>query len=178
MDRRSTTPTKKLVPTVSSEEPCKHAFSHDGGLILEVDCATCSGAQDLNNGKCVAGIVNILASGVVPDTIVLKRHIHIRHRADSISWLLSLATCMASSRRMQESGSGPSDSRCRTCPASRERVASLLVAKIREDPMTFPTQEAALSDMLLEMLQSVDCPDAPRCARDAARILNLEGDGG
>lgn len=163
MTHHSTRPSKKLVPTLSSDRSCEHAFAEEDVMTLEVDCSDCSGAQSIENAKCASGIMNILASGIIPEAVVLKRFIHVRYRAERIARLCESASALAALRRLEAQPEGVSDDRCRTCPASRQRVASEVIRIIRADPMAFGSSRRAISDRLLRELGAVKCPEFGRC---------------
>lgn len=173
MTQRAAGPTKKLVPSLSSDRTCEHRFTEEDGITLEVECTDCSGAQSIDNHKCAAGIVNILASGVVPEAIVLKRHMHVRYRSESMRRLRDAGSALAVLRRIEAQPDGASDRRCRTCPASRRRMAAELTRRIRADPCAFRASKAAVSDSILEGLKDVGCPDAPACVEQFAFSVTL-----
>mgnify|MGYP001024441132 FL=1 len=158
-------PSKKLVPSLSHDRTCAHRFAEDDAMTLEIDCSDCSGAQSIDNPRCAAGIVNILALGVVPDEVVLKRYIHVRYRSERFGRLREAAGSLAAVRRIEEQQDAPSDRRCRTCPASRHRLASDIVRAIRTDPVSFCASRSSLSDRLAKDLESVDCPRLGQCIR-------------
>jgi hypothetical protein len=172
MRRRTRIPTKKLVPTIDSGSKCEHEYRHDGELMLEIDCSVCSGPQDLSNEKCCAGILNILSNGVMPETIVLRRFVHTRYRLHCMGWMRAVAECMASMRRISESKSGASDERCRTCPASSERLAEEITETIRADPRAFYQNPKALSGSLGSAIVSANCSRAPKCVREVMSVVD------
>jgi hypothetical protein len=158
-----TGPSKKLVPSLGPDRACEHRFVEDEAMTLEVDCRECSGAQSIDNPRCAAGMVNVLASGVLPEAIVLRRYIDVRYRSERIAGLRAAAAALAALRRLADEQHEPSDRRCRTCPASRGRLASELVRRVRADPASFCSNRARLSDVLARELSSVACPRLAGC---------------
>lgn len=156
-------PSKKLVPSLSEERSCEHTYSDEGGMTLEVECVGCSGGQSIDNAKCASGIVNILASGVRPDSIVLKGHIHVRYRGQAVGLLCESASALAAVRRLAARGTDASDAKCRTCPASRHRLAPDVVRFIRAEPVLFGARREALSENLTQRLARVGCKKVREC---------------
>lgn len=171
-------PSKKLVPCLDADRTCDHRFVEDEGMTLEVDCRDCSGAQSIDNARCAAGIVNVLASGVVPEAVVLRRYIDVRYRSERIWGLRSAAASLAALRRLGEQPNEPSDKRCRTCPASRGRLASEMVRRVRADPVSFSESRASLSDVLARELSSVACPRLRGCVAAVALAGRPDQGGG
>ncbi len=163
MTHNSTRPSKKLVPTLSNDRSCEHVFTEEDVMTLEVDCSDCSGAQSIENAKCASGIMNILASGVLPEAVVLKRFIHVRYRADRIERLCESASALAALKRLEMQPGSVSDDRCRTCPASRAKLASEVIHMIRADPMSFGSSRRTISERLLREFSSVRCPELGTC---------------
>lgn len=163
MTRHSNRPSKKLVPSLSSDRECEHRFTEDEGMTLEVDCGDCSGAQSIENAKCASGIMNVLASGVVPEAVVLKRYIHVRYRSDRIARLRESASALAALRRLETQPGEPSDRKCRTCPASRQKLASEVIRRVQADPVSFGPSRKALSDKLASEHAAVGCPQLAKC---------------
>ncbi len=130
-------PTKKLIPSISPENRCPHQYGEDEGLQLEIDCSECQGAQDLANSRCVSGILNVMMTGAVPTAIILKRFIHKRYRGESIGPLALVASELSALNRAIASAEKPSDKRCRTCGASRERVLMAMKRRLLENPTEY-----------------------------------------
>src|SRR4030065_369296 len=110
-------PTKRMAPSASPETCCSHEYLEDDDLVLSIDCNACAGAHDLSNQRCYAGVLNILASGAQPDSIVLRRYIDKRYRGEAVKAAALAASERASPRRGIAALEPPSDRRCRTCPA-------------------------------------------------------------
>ncbi len=163
MTRHSSKPSKKMVPSLSSDRRCEHRFSEDDAMSLEIDCSDCSGAQSIENPKCASGIMNILASGVVPDAVVLKRYIHVRYRSERLDRLRESASVLAALRRLEAQPAELSDKKCRTCPASRHRLASEVIRRIQADPISFGASRRDLSDRLTSELAATGCPRLAEC---------------
>lgn len=165
MTRHSNRPSKRLVPSLSYDRMCDHRFTKDDTTILEVDCTECSGAQSIDNPKCASGVTNILASGILPEFVVLKRFIHMRYRADRLRHLYEASAALSALRRLETHVQGASDKRCRTCPASEHKLAPDVVRWIRTDPSSFASLREGLSDKVVLRLSEVSCPDLRRCVR-------------
>lgn len=163
MTHHRSRPSKKLVPSLSHDRSCDHRYTEDDAKTLEIDCGTCSGAQCIENAKCASRIANILATGIIPEAIVLKRFIHVRYRSDRIVRLCESALALAALRRLEAQPEESSDNRCRTCPASGRKLAPEVTRRIRTDPAAFIASRRALSDMLTKELAIVRCPELGRC---------------
>jgi hypothetical protein len=163
MTHHSSGPSKKLVPSLSNDRRCEHRFNEEDAMTLEVDCSGCSGAQSIENAKCASGIMNILASGVAPEAVVLKRFIHVRYRSERIARLRESALALAALRRLEAQPAESSDKKCRTCPASRHRLASDVIRMIQADPMYFAPSRRTMSDKLMSEHASAGCPKLAKC---------------
>lgn len=111
--------------------------------MLEVDCSACAGAQDMQNKRCMSGIVHILSSETLPQTIVLKRHTHKRYRERSLRGAFDAARHLALLNRTSTNTDYASDEGCRTCSASVPRIASVLRKILLEDPVRYTSEPAA-----------------------------------
>lgn len=167
MTRRSAGPSKKLVPSLSNDMKCEHRFEEEDGATLEVDCSRCSGAQSIDNPKCASGVMNVLASGLAPEAVVLKRYIHVRYRSHRIAGLCESASALAALRRLQGQADDSSDDGCRTCPASRRVLAPEVIRRLQADPLVFCRSRDSLSDSLMSELSGVRCPRLSRCVAQA-----------
>ncbi len=156
-------PTKRMAPSPSPETCCPHSYLDDDGLVLDIECNSCAGAHDLSNPRCYAGVLNIMASGAQPDSIVLRRYIHKRYRGEAVRTAVSAASELASLRRGIVGLEPPSDRKCRTCPASAHKV--LLQARLRlvENPMSPPMSREAMTAGILEMVRGDACEKAYSC---------------
>jgi hypothetical protein len=152
-----------MAPASNPETCCPHEYVEEDELVLSVDCNACAGAHDLGNQRCFSGILNILAAGAEPDSVVLKRYIHKRYRGEAVKSTALAAAELAVLRRGIASIEPASDKRCRTCPASAHQV--LLQARLRlvENPMTPPISRAALRDFILERVGADACDRAHAC---------------
>ncbi|MBU1157920.1 MAG: hypothetical protein KKE24_01110 [Candidatus Thermoplasmatota archaeon] len=178
MKQRSSGPTKKLAPARHADLHCPHSYTSEHGLQLEVDCSACTGAQDINNGNCARGILNILRSGVEPDSIILKRYIHRRYRSESFKSLCELATELSVLNRIVSAQVIPSDKRCLTCSASKEKTAEYLINQLRHDPVAYAKRKRALSDRLKDIASEASCPKGHDCLREALATTIIRYDGG
>ena len=163
-------PTKKLIPAISLDSKCPHAFSEDDGLQLEIDCSACQGAQDIDNRKCISGILNVMVAGAIPEAIILKRYIHKRYRDEPVRRIAKIASNLASINRAVASAEAPSDRRCRTCPASTERILGRARRKLLEDPAGYGACQNALEDDIRSEASNLDCTNADRCVTEALTI--------
>ena len=136
--------------------------------MLSIDCNACAGAHDLRNQRCYAGVLNILASGAQPDSIVLKRYIHKRYRGEAVRIVIMAASELASLRRGIAALDPPSDRKCRTCPASAHRVLLQARLHLAESPLSPPVDRLALTNMILQRVTADACEKAPTCV---SRIL-------
>lgn len=163
MTRYGGMPSKKLVPSLEGNRRCEHRYLEDGSMTLEVECKDCSGAQSLENVKCASGVVNLLASGIIPESIVLKRYIHLRYRSDGIAHLRECASALAVLRRVETQQTRASDRKCRTCPASRQKLAANVARTLQSDPASFGPSRKALSDRLVSEYASCGCTRLRTC---------------
>src|SRR4030042_4659933 len=154
-------PTKRMAPSTSPETCCPHELFSEYELGLSIDCNACPGAHDLCNQRCYAGVLNIMASGAQPDSIVLRRYIHKRYRGEAVKAAALAASELASLRRGIAALEPPSDRRCRTCPASAHHV--ILQARLRlvERPLCPPEDRAAMTSLILERAGAAACEGAP-----------------
>jgi len=170
-------PTKRLIPAISPETRCPHAYSEDDGLQLEIDCAACQGAQDLDNRKCISGILNVMVMGTAPEAIILKRYIHKRYRGERVRRIADLATSLASIGRAAASIERPSDKRCRTCPVSAERILETVRRKLLEDPESYLDRHAVIIGEVRHIPAGLGCGSASRCIADALSRCEIQPGG-
>lgn len=161
---------KRLAPSVDVESACPHEYNEEEGLRLEIDCSSCPGAQDLNNNKCVCGVLNIISRGAVPDCVVLKRYVHKRYRMSNNSWICGVAKELATLNRTIGSPDQPSDKKCRTCNASKERVARLMKHALLENPRGYLESKSVLVQGLTSNLDSVTCTERAKCTMEVLSI--------
>jgi hypothetical protein len=160
-------PTKKLIPSLSPENRCPHEYSEDEGLQLEIDCSACQGAQDLTNSRCISGILNVMVTGAVPTAIILKRLIHKRYRGEAIGPVALVASELSALNRAIASAEKPSDKRCRTCSASRERVLTAMKHRLLENPAEYLPDHKNMAAELTSMFRSDQCGDSVKCIENA-----------
>jgi hypothetical protein len=175
MRHHSRGPTKKLAPAVSPETACPHEYREDEGLQLEIDCMDCPGANDLTNNRCLSGILNIISRSARPDAIVLKRFMEKRYRGAELEWIGWLAHELAVYTRAMNSTDRPSDRRCRTCPASKDRVLPTMKRMLLEDPRGYRARWSAMADDLRSNCRSVSCAESQKCLDETLCIVNLSG---
>lgn len=165
--KRRQGPTKKLIPSISPENCCPHEYSEDEGLQLEIDCSACQGAQDLTNSRCVSGILNVMVTGAVPAAIILKRLIHKRYRGESIGSVALVAAELSALNRAIASVERPSDKRCRTCSASRERILAAMKHRLLENPAQYLPGHKNMAAELISAFRSNQCVDSIKCIENA-----------
>ncbi len=156
-------PTKKLAPTISPDSGCPHDYVEHEGLQLEIDCSQCNGPHDLANKKCLSALMNVLAEGAQPDTIILKRFMHKRYRGRTVEIASTAAGILASLNRAIVSAQRPSDKRCRTCPASKDQVLLTMRLALMEDPQGYLQAPMQMLKGLRMCLPRIDCPKAESC---------------
>jgi len=104
---------------------------------LEIDCTSCAGAHDLDNNKCLTGVINVMSDGTEPETIVLKRFIHKRYRGDQVRHAAYAAVELSTLNRAIDSIEELSDKQCRTCPASMMQICGALKRRLLENPIQY-----------------------------------------
>ena len=166
---------KKLVPALNHETKCDHAYDDDGELSLEVECANCPGAQDLANDRCLAGILQIIATEAKPEALVLKRHIHRRYRGPTLRPVLATAADLAALNRVLSARWEPSDSRCRTCDASTPELAARIRVKLLDRPTAFMEDRRKAVEGFLPEDNAVPCGGARACVARAFAFLTGSG---
>ena len=170
--RRRQGPTKKLAPTISPEISCPHNYTEDEGLQLEIDCSACGGASDLTNPKCLRAALNIMSLGAPAHVIILKRYIHKRYRGRMVDAAHLASSELAAINRALLSVEQPSDKRCRTCPASRDRVLRAMKLTLWEDPLTYVADHGRLMEGL-RIKCSGDCPENDNCVGKGLAVSTL-----
>jgi len=160
-------PTKKLIPALGFENRCPHTYSEDDGLQLDIECGSCQGAQDIDNRKCVSGILNVMLAGAVPQSIVLKRFVHKRYRGTAVQRVSKLARTLGAVNRAISSSEPPSDRKCRTCPASTQSVLESFKRALLEDPGSYTAEMVRLDPSSMATGARAACPKAERCLHEA-----------
>ena len=166
---------KKLVPVLSCEAKCPHKYSDDNELCLDVDCSDCQGAQDLENNRCLAGILQILSSEAKPDTLILRRHIHRRYRGPCLSTLMNVASDLASMNRALSMKPVLSDKECQTCEASAPKLLGRIRRELLEDPSSFLEGTAVIMNRVSEDLAVIDCERVSACVARAFSSWRTRG---
>jgi hypothetical protein len=177
--RISKGPTKRLAPTITNGMGCPHSFRDDEGLQLDIECTSCSGAHDLVNKRCAAGILRVLSDGPKPDSIILRWYMHKRYRGAAVNWINLTAEELSTLERALGSAETPSDRRCRTCPASKERVISALRLRILDDPFSYASSPADVIKDVKERFPKGNCERRSDCVRSgliARSTIRAAGD--
>jgi hypothetical protein len=158
---------KKLVPARDRELKCPHTYCEEEELRLEIDCSDCSGAQDMQNRRCMSGIVQILSSEALPHTVTLKRHIHKRYREQALHLTLSAAQELAVLNRTSANVDAASDKRCRTCHASAPRIADTLRHLLLNDPIAYTKDFLSITEHIGAASKPANCRNGPECVETA-----------
>ncbi len=171
-------PSKKLAPTIRPEAGCAHTYSEDEGLQLDIDCSECKGAHDLGNGKCLSAVLTVLSEGARPEAIVLKRFMHKRYRGEMVRIATIAASDLATLNRAILSVHRPSDRRCRTCPASRERWLVATRQCLLDDPVNYVADPPAVSEKLKQGMARIECPKAAECLEEIVNVAQNRTEAG
>lgn len=139
--------------------------------MVEVDCASCNGAQDLENARCFTGLMNIVMAGAAPGSIVLRRYLVKRYRGPAVQRVRAAAEQLASVNRAIGALPGLSDRRCRTCPASTERILGAFRHAMTTDPIACSTTPAMLPEILRDAADGTECDEREECLLRASRLL-------
>jgi hypothetical protein len=158
---------KQLVPALSSEVKCPHEYRNDDELRLEVECGDCPGPQDLTNNRCLAGLLQILCSEAMPNTIILKRHIHRRYRESTLLPVFETALELAAMNRALSTRPEPSDKRCLTCEASAAKQANRIRRELLDRPVDFIADRQGAISRARRGAENIDCARAPACVERA-----------
>jgi hypothetical protein len=173
--RRRQGPTKKLAPANAPEHACVHTYREEEGLQIEIDCRECNGAHDLMNRKCLAGVMNALAAASAPEAIVLRRFTDKRYRGETVAFLASCSTELASINRLLTLRDSSSDRRCRTCHASKASVLATAKRTLLDDPVAYlsrrPEVRAELRDRMVA--SAGRCVDASQCVDEVLALIGL-----
>jgi hypothetical protein len=165
-----TGPTKKLAPTIGPDTSCPHSYSDDEGVQLEIECSECAGAHDLENNKCLTGILNVMIAGAEPDAIILKRFIHKRYRGEVVRRTAFAASELAALNRTLVAVEPSSDKRCRTCTASTERIVLAMKQRLLENPFEYAASRTAIvKDIELGAFAHA-CENARTCVDKGLRM--------
>ena len=145
------------------ELKCPHTYCEEEELRLEIDCSACPGDQDMENRRCMSGIVQILASEAVPQTVILKRHIHKRYREPALLDACEAARELAVLTRTKAILEPASDRRCQTCSASTPNVAGNLRSMLLDDPIAYMKDASAVSKRVRTAAGPANCNKGPEC---------------
>jgi len=166
-------PNKQLVPATRPEKPCPHDYSDDEGLVIEVDCAACTGAQDMENARCFAGLMNVVMAGAAPRSVVLRRYLDKRYRGTSVRRLLATTEMLASVNRAIGALARPSDRRCRTCPVSKEWMLCSIRDAILRDPIGYSAGPCVVLEQVRGAADAIRCDRKDECLRKASQLIPL-----
>jgi hypothetical protein len=158
---------KQLVPALSSEVKCPHEYRNDDELRLEVECDDCPGPQDLTNNRCLAGLLQILCSEAMPNTIILKRHIHRRYRESTLLPVFETALELAAMNRALSTRPEPSDKRCLTCEASTAKQVHRIRRELLDNPVEFIADRQGAISRARRRTENIDCARAHACSERA-----------
>jgi 50S ribosomal subunit-associated GTPase HflX len=161
---------KKLVPAMNREQACPHTYQEEDELRLEIDCSSCPGAQDIRNRRCMSGMIHILSSEAVPNTIILKRHIHKRYREPALQRAFYAAGQLSVLNRAVANPDVASDTRCQTCRASTPRTAARLRQALLDDPMGYIDSLPALTARLRSDIEGACCANGEKCLEQVTAL--------
>lgn len=170
-------PTKRLAPSISSEMICPHIYAEDDGVHLEVDCSACAGAHDLSNNKCLAGVMNVVCCGAVPDTIILKRFIHKRYRRDTVGLAATAASELAALNRALAPSNQAPERACRSCAANKHEVIAEMRQRLLDDPAVYVISAAQLFTEIKASRAGLACARSSACVEGGLRASTLYGSG-
>lgn len=108
-----------------------------------------------------------MVTGAVPRAIILKRLIHKRYRGESIGPVALVASELSALNRAIASAEKPSDKRCRTCSASRERVLTAMKHQLLENPAEYLPGHKNMAAELISTFRSDQCSDSIKCIENA-----------
>jgi hypothetical protein len=111
----------------------------------------------------MSGIVQILSSEAVPQTVILKRHIHKRYREPALLAACEAAQELAVLTRAKAIQEPASDRRCQTCSASTPNVAGNLRHMLLDDPIAYMKDFSAASRRLRTATRPANCNRGPEC---------------
>lgn len=145
------------------ELKCPHTYCEEEELRLEIDCSDCPGDQDMRNRRCMSGIVQILSSESVPQTVILKRHIHKRYRESALLPAHEAAQELAVLTRTKTLLEPASDRRCQTCSASTSNVAGNLRCRLLDDPIAYMKDASEVARRVRATAGRANCDKGPGC---------------
>lgn len=155
---------------MNREQVCPHSYCEEEELRLEIDCSACPGAQDIRNGRCLSGMMHILCSEAVPQTVILKRHIHKRYRESALGRAFFAARLLSTLNRAIANPDPASDRRCRTCSASIPRTALALRQVLLDDPIRYMDSRSPISANLPGNVAGAACERGVKCVDDALAL--------
>lgn len=167
---------KKLVPAMNRELACPHAYQEEDELRLEIDCSSCPGPQDVMNKRCLTGMVNILCSEAVPQTVILKRHIHKRYRESALETAFQAARRLSALNRTISNHETASDGRCRTCHVSVPHTAAILRRTLLDDPVNYAVALPSLAAEARARACGAKCDRASGCVEKALSLIGFNTD--
>ncbi len=169
-------PSKRLAPAISLDISCPHCFVEDEGIQLEVDCSECAGAHDLSNARCLAGVVSVVSSGAIPETVILKRFAHRRYRRETVDIVAIAAGELSAVNRALATSFPASDKNCRTCSASRSSVLTDLKRRLMNDPGAYVSDAAKVLEEINRARASTTCARAKECVRSGVSASTILGE--
>lgn len=166
-------PTKRLAPSISPEKSCPHTYTEDDGIHLEVDCSACAGAHDLSNNKCLAGVMNIVCYGAVPDAVILKRFIHKRYRRDTVELVAISASELAALNRALAPSDHVPERACKSCIASKHTIIAEMRQRLLDDPAVYVVSTTQLFTEIKGARAALACARSSACVEAGLRASTL-----
>ena len=111
----------------------------------------------------MSGIVQILSSEAVPQTVILKRHIHKRYRESALLAAREAARELAVLTRTKTILESASDRRCQTCSASASSIAGDLRHMLLDDPIAYMKDASAVARRVRAAKRPANCDKGPEC---------------
>ena len=119
----------------------------------------------------------MMVTGAVPRAIILKRLIHKRYREASIKPVALAAAELSALNRAIASADRPSDKRCRTCSASRERILTAMKRRLLENPQDYLPSHKAMAAEFMSTYRADHCADSLRCIENALSTSIVQSGG-
>ena len=111
----------------------------------------------------MSGIVQILSSEAVPQTVILKRHIHKRYRESALLPAREAARELAVLTRTKTFMEPASDRKCQTCSASMSNIAGNLRYMLLDDPIAYMRDASEIARRVRATVGPANCDKGPEC---------------
>ncbi len=107
--------------------------------------------------------MNVVSSGAIPETVILRRFTHKRYRKDIVRVVATAATELAALNRALASTDQASDKGCRTCTSSKHLIISAMKLRLLENPRSYIIGGAAFLEELRLAHSKSSCPRSGEC---------------